>query len=63
MLAEQILLLLKKISGQLDEIAQNQNVIKEEIFLLHQEFMEFQENTLKNLEASFSKFPPESMLN
>jgi hypothetical protein len=41
MLIAQILNLLKKISGQLDEISRTQQIIKAELLLLHEEFLVF----------------------
>ncbi|MDO8520179.1 MAG: hypothetical protein Q7T11_08475 [Deltaproteobacteria bacterium] len=57
MIQQEILKLLQKISAQLDDISTAQGEIKDEIFLLHREFLRFQEHTLKNLESSLAKSP------
>lgn len=56
-LHKQILALLQKISSQLDEISGAQGEIKEDILLLHREFLRFQEFTLKNMEETLAKSP------
>ncbi len=55
MLEKEIIQLLKKISVQLEEIAQHQSEIKSEIFALQRDVGLFHENTLKDLEERFQK--------
>lgn len=57
MIQKQILVLLQKISSQLDEISEAQGEIKEDILLLHREFLRFQEGTLKNIEETLLAKP------
>lgn len=63
MLALQILKMLQKISRQLEEVATAQQEIKEEILLLHEEFAEFQANTLRRLEEQVIRAGADRILN
>lgn len=63
MIEKQIIKLLKKISVQLEDISAVQEKIRAEILRLHEELGEFHASTLKNLEDSLFKSPPDSLLN
>lgn len=63
MLEQEIIKLLKKISAQLDGVAKTQESIRKEIRLLHEELADFEEYTLKSLEARLDQIPLSNLLN
>ena len=58
MVNNEILVLLKNISSQLEQITKNQGVILSEIALLRKALKEFDLPTLVELENSISKWEP-----
>lgn len=63
MLENQIIMLLKKISQQLEDISSVQHEIKSEIAALYRHLLVLEESTLRNLEARIPKSPIDSFLN
>lgn len=64
MLQNEILKLLKKVSAQLEEVVQTQLGIRNQINMLHNEIVCFEEITLKDLEEKIAEsLRPELFLN